>query len=782
MPQKQGLQMSIRRSFIFVLLQVMILLLSPGYVFAADDQQQNVTVMENGDCKMDDQYREVIAKEGKNASGKANARLTQLGDALNKIYKDESGPCHYLSGTSGKWWREAGTSKLSYESDAVNGAKLADEKKWTAGAANNLESFNSSGYNDYTEWDIPKLYQRVSSGSYTNDKVYEQLKAIEKSGAGCAGMKDINIEDGSDAYRAIKEISGGFNCEGIRCVGGKFTCIDWNVAGKDTVGPSFSSADDFRNKVLGKNSNSQKCANALQGLINVRSEMLKLFNDARRSFMILGSDEVECTCQKDENGKLTNKVDTCKAVGYEDEENIEKDCKLLSEYQAEMGEICLTCGLMAKILGAVQKISQSAFEEIAPSLVKLLLIAFLIYMAYTTLLMLGSPETQKISRYLTSLLVQGAKVAIAILILNSPKALYGYAINPILEGGIDFGLAFSNITGGDDKTGESFSVSEDNNISQKVKENGAEYSKNFDGNNEYLSASLLEKMVGANKNFSKEAASVPALGRALICNSWLKKVLVVFPSPTLFINGAVLLVFGVMIWLAIGFYILDCCLELGVVVAMMSFFVACWPFKLTSAYVKVGWDMLINVFFNFIMISVVLVTITMLSRNVMPDGIEDMLNAGEDRLDELADELQIIGLKMALIIVTCMICVKLGRESGRLANKFAGGAAIKMGANLGGLAGSVATNTVKGTVQTAGKAAGGLAGSAAEASGASAAISAGKNAVVRKLGGGNKSGGASFNPGSAGRGAAAAGGEKPSAGSGRTPADGGQKSNGTAAD
>ena len=425
------------------------------------------------------------------------------------------------------------------------------------------------------------------------------------------------------------------------------------------------------------------------------------------------------------------------------DENLDETCKSAAQYQAEMGELCLTCGLMAKILGGVQKISKNAFEAIDADLIKLLEIALLIYIGYLVLITVASPEAQKLSQFLTQLFTQGAKVAIAVLILTYPEALYDKVINPILEGGVDFGLAFSNIKANSEELGTM-----DIAIGEKIRTEGAEYSKEFDMSSKYLHGDTLQKLVGANKNFSREAAMMPALGRCLICNSLNNlgaKRLWFIPRVSMLVTGVILLIFGVMIWLAIGFYILDCCLQLGIVAAMMSFFVACWPFKITSSYVKVGWNMFLNTFFNFIMMSVVIVTISQLTAAALPEDLMQDIN--EDNVEMINNELNIIGLSVILLVITCLICLKLSTESGRLANKFAGGAQIKMGGDLGGLAGDMATKGAKAGLKTGGKAVAGVAGSAAEASGAKGALQAKGQAIKEKLGGGTKSQGASFKPG-----------------------------------
>jgi len=776
--------MNVKRLAIFAFLPVILFLLWSFPTFA----KQKVQVAEHGECALDDNYKKTIAKEGLEEAAKAYMRLQNIAAMIANIYENENGACHYLEGTSGKWWDEFFRGQLSYEIEVIRGAKWVDDNTnysvKTTQNGNKKASWFVAQVNGnlkkYTDWDISELKKRAKN---SNSKIAEISEWMKKAQPG--NYIKVGGDTGDSICSAVggcsKTTWGHNDCDIIvKLENGSFACVDTGagsrvIAGGSSVGNgqcrmanrsiapctinvkavtssdtayTFSSAEDFENKVTNKDSKVSACIQALDKMQALRGNktqpdsFIGHYNKARKLLAILGGADVMCYCKKNEQGELTDQLEHCIAKDVTDEDNIEKDCYDISEYQAQMGQICLTCSLMAKILGAVQGISKNTFEVLAGDLVKLLTIAYLIYVAYLVLLTVASPETQKLSKFLQSLLTQGARVAFAALILTYPEALYSKIINPLLEGGVDFGLAFSNVKS--DGSGGAM----DNTIAQKIKEAGAEYASDFDGTSKYLSADTLEKLVGANKNFSKEAAMMPAIGRSFICNAvhnlgaqrlWF------IPRISMLITGIILLVFGVMIWLAIGFFILDCCLQLGIVAAMMSFFVACWPFKMTSAYVKVGWNMFLNTVFNFIMLSVVIVTINVLTIQALQNmGADLTTDINENNVDAINDKLEIIGLGIVVLVVTCLICLKLSSESGRLANKFAGGAQIKMGGDLGGMAGDMATKAVKSGAKTGGKAIGGMANFAAESSGLKGAASAGKQALKEKLGGGTKSQSASF--------------------------------------
>ena len=778
--------MTVKRLILLMLIPVISLLLWSLPAFAAETCGEG--------CKMTDDWKKMLANEGYTALYDARNTYGQYVNILRREYEAEGGSCHNLYSD---WDHDAlvslfsggleGANELHWTDADIKGGQEIDSGKYVkkslkcidmmnvisdvgVNAAQNIKDTKSKKtYQDYTDWDINKMIKMAGS---SNTKINEVAKWIANATPGSYMKVDgdakksicqkvactSNITSNSCDYM-FKEENGSIACVdsyALRLPRSDGKCYSVNIPQKQVrcyeekrVATRFGSADEFKSKMIQGDAGTQKCiaelnkAASLRGNTTSGSGFIGKRIKAHQALAALGGADTQCCCELDENGNMTDKITHCDVNDADFvDENLDETCKTAAQYQAEMGELCLTCGLMAKILGGVQKISKNAFEAINGDLINLLEVALLIYIAYLVLMTVASPEAQKLSQFLTQLLHQGAKVTIAVLILTYPEALYDKVINPILEGGVDFGLAFSNIKANSNELGTM-----DVAIGEKIRTEGAEYSKDFDMSSKYLHGDTLQKMVGANKNFSREAAMMPALGRCLICNSLHNlgaKRLWFIPRVSMLITGVILLVFGVMIWLAIGFYILDCCLQLGIVVAMMSFFVACWPFKITSSYVRVGWNMFLNTFFNFIMMSVVVVTIAQLTAAALPEDLMQDIN--EDNVEMINDQLEIIGLSVIILVITCLICLKLSAEAGRLANKFAGGAQVKMGADLGGLAGDMATKGAKAGLKTGGKAVAGAVSSASEASGATGAIQAKGQAIKEKLGGGTKSQSASFKP------------------------------------
>ena len=466
------------------------------------------------------------------------------------------------------------------------------------------------------------------------------------------------------------------------------------------------------------------CAVALNNIASARESAKKSRTDAH-VYLTSIAQKSKASCKCNEDGTLAEC--TVADDSYVEDHVDSRTCKELSAYMEIIGSNCLTCPIFEKVLSAVQSIATGAFDVLNASLSKLLGVAFALYLGYETILLVGSPATQKLSKYLTSIIVQGFKVTVAILLLSEPDFIYGTLISPIIESGIDFGMELSDSN------------------QETVKQLGAKYTFS---SGSYIPSELMQIIVGSVEAFNLQAATMPAIGQSMMCNAWIELSWFVFPDFVLLIEGLVIYIFGMGIILSIGFYLLDCTIQLGIVCGLLPFFVASWPFKITSKYTKSGWEMIMNTFFNFVMMGVVItaaneITLQALSNGIKKEELADYLNT--NNVPALKEAIGFGGLQMIVLVVCCMIVYKLIKDTNSLANKFAGGAGINMGAQLGGTAASIATSVGKAAARTGGKAVKGVAGSAYEASGAKGAVNAGKtaaknfgNKIKGKMGAGKK--------------------------------------------
>ena len=706
-------------------------------------------VSTDGNCQFDDAAKRKIADAAYSAAMDAHNTLARIINKVAAEYDNSSGACHYLSNTSGKWWKEFAKGELSFTSKDKSGARVVDTLKprMRTPATLLIDRMNGDVLNreinmkDYTDWDFEALKKRAREGNAEINKIANWLANAREG--------ETSQNWNSDTYRLIcNSVHCSQECDMmIKLSGNGVACCNWtmiNSTSRSSDGQSgtcresdmafkYNNYQDLINALVSEDSKAEKCLKVIGDIQALRgsspnpdpNSFIGKRKAAHEGLAVLsGEADISCKCKLSEDGHMTNEIASCTAADADfEEDNFERPCKTIGEYQAEFKNTCVACGLMSTILGAVQKISKNAFDAISSHLIGLLSLGFLIYIAYITLITIASPETQKISKFLTTLAKQGARVAVAIVLLQTPNFVYDTFVTPILDGGVDFSVTLM----GQDKA--------------RVIELGSDpkYSHNFEKTGNYLNANLLETLVGATATFSNEATLMPAIGRSFYCWSWTDlgwKRAWIIPRFTMLVEGIIMWAFGIMIWLAIGFYVLDCVIQMGIVCSLMAFFIACWPFKMTSEYTKIGWNMFLNTFFNFVMMGVVVTTINEMITQAIATGmtegeLEQYLN--EDMIEELDAKLELFGLQIVMLVICCMMCMKLSDQAGALANKFAGGARIKMGGDLAGLATSAATSVAKNAGGAALKGAGAFAGSVAEHTGAKAAVNKGKE-QVRNLG------------------------------------------------
>lgn len=630
------------------------------------------------ECQIDDTTYDALAKNAAEKTSAAYNALLKFNAAVDRDFNSSSGVCnfhkHFYSG--------ALTSTWEVPAAATRGAVFIDEKypKYYMTTAQTKQKITlTDAFKDGGE--LQKLFKSTDYEFFDyaddNDEEFYKWSFYEKFYNKPCGTEEYN-------QRLDKTYT-------VKCSDGKkeVTCGTWcQNFNKEEIDAKFKKYSDCQNALKVIKANRQPAKNAVNA-----------------AFAAVGmlDPQAQTQCECDEKGAVI-KCDTTAETELEDDVN-QSNCKPLNEYAAEF-QICPLCKVFVTLLKACQVLATGSFDQLATPLVEVLTIAFGIYLGLQVLYLVGSPAPGRMGKFLTDVLYQGFKVAFIILLLEGPEYLFGNAISPVIEGGVDLGFS---LMPADAKTILDTSI--------------AEYGS-FD-ENPLLSKNLMERIAGAVKGFNDEAAMIPAIGRALWCNAWEDPILKILPHPSMLIEGAFIMVFGIMIMLAVGFYLLDCVLQLGVVCCLMPLLLACWPFKITRQYTVVGWNMIVNLFFNFVMVGVVVTAALGLIKQAIAVGDTDLATlVNGNNVQELADSLDVLGLQMVMLAASCIIALKLIKEVANLANKFAPGAGISLGADLGGAVASTATVIAA----TAGKTAGGAikkgGGAIAEASGIKGAAQA----------------------------------------------------------
>jgi len=390
-------------------------------------------------------------------------------------------------------------------------------------------------------------------------------------------------------------------------------------------------------------------------------------------------------------------------------------CKSFTEYQAELSA-CPLCPIFKVILRTIASVSSVAWHAVASPLTNVVKIFFLVLLAFEVLKAVSSVAGTKISSFLKSVLLLGFKVAITVLLLSTPKYIYGYFLSPVIEGGLNMGVNIANAS----NPGGHCTMSANEGVEIP---------------SDTFAPTVYNSVLSAVRCFGQAASTMPAVGRGLTCNAWNDTTLGV-PNISMWIAGAIMYVFGIMIWLAISFYMIDCTAQLGMLSGLVPLLIACWPFKLTESYTYKGCKMLMNSFFAYAMMGIVLLIGTEITTfSISGDGsdIKAIARAIDSNDIKALRKICDLGALQLLILGACAIfAMKLIGQTNDLADQFSKGAGSSIGNKLGGLATSAATNAAKGQAKLAGR----VASTAGKYAAAETGVTAAFNKGVDKVKGG----------------------------------------------
>lgn len=426
---------------------------------------------------------------------------------------------------------------------------------------------------------------------------------------------------------------------------------------------------------------------------------------------------------------------------------------------------CIFCPLFKTIFNAAQSMATKAYSTLAKSLSNVMLIGFALYIAFMVLKQVSAFTKQDAPKMITELLQQIFKVLVAFYMLKNANIVYGYIVGPMLKAGFEFGssLLFAKADG------------------YLASCNTAEAIKNVSGG--VMPTYIFTNLDCFIRAVQAEVARPQAIGSTLMCvarnagKENLGPINNVLWDFSMMFQGLIIWVMGWLISLAFAFYLIDATVQLGIVGALMPFLIAAWPFKITKKYTMAGWNILMNTFFVYVFMGLVVsINVELMGQALTGSkggfaAIEQAINAnGVLKLKELLD----IGFSGFLILIACCIFgFKLTAQASSLAGTMGHGGTTNIAPGIGGMAYGAATKLGGKALSGAGK----VVSSVGAATGATAALRRGKDAAKDKIMGAvglGRRGGRAGAAGGGGAGGAGGGAGKPGTnpGAGANPGTG----------
>ena len=379
---------------------------------------------------------------------------------------------------------------------------------------------------------------------------------------------------------------------------------------------------------------------------------------------------------------------------------VTKGCMPLPAKIAE-NRSCFFCPLFLTIFNAAQVMSTNAFSKLATPIATVLMIGFAIYIAFLVLQHVSSMSAQTSAKFLNNLFAQAFKVLFAYLLLTNPNFVYDKFIGPVLDAGTELGGALLFEEG----SGYMEWCSVEENIESKTQE----FIMGVDGD---PSAQLKEGLIPSYlyvkiscfiRSVQAEISTMQSIGSTLMCvsrNSAAEENWGGIPDFSMMIQGFIIWAMSLIMSLAFAFYLIDATVRIGILGALMPFFIASWPFKPTRGYTKKGWELFLNTFFVYAMMGLVVsVNLQLIVQGLSTgegglDEIESAING--NNIYKLKDLLDIGFSGFLVLIACCLFAFKLTGQANAIAEQFAGGAGENIGSNIGTLAYSGATGAAKG--------------------------------------------------------------------------------------
>lgn len=362
------------------------------------------------------------------------------------------------------------------------------------------------------------------------------------------------------------------------------------------------------------------------------------------------------------------------------------NCETFATYLSSLSS-CPLCPLFQVVLNTDAKIADIAWRALSKALRSVVMVFFMIFLALETLKIVSNVPGSSIGSYLKTIFVLGFKATLTYFLLDNSAYIYGYFISPVIQAGLDMGTSLISVS----SSQASVCLANNANVDFVT----------TPGN--VLDAQLLDNIMRTVRCYGHTATIMPAIGRGLICHGWEG----LLPDFSMWFSGILFYLFGLMIWLVISFYLIDCTVQLGMVCGLVPFLIACWPFKATEKYSIKGVQMIMNTFFNYVMLGIVLlmgVEIVDFATGQKSGTMDVMMKAlNDNNIEKLSEIAELDGVEILILVICCLFAFKLIGNTNALADKFSKGAGMNIASKLGGLAQSAAVASVATGGQLGGK-------------------------------------------------------------------------------
>lgn len=278
---------------------------------------------------------------------------------------------------------------------------------------------------------------------------------------------------------------------------------------------------------------------------------------------------------------------------------------------------CFLCPVFAVVFNTASTIGATAINAFSNSVVRVVVIAFAIWLAIQILQFASSVETKDVKDLFQTILTQGFVILLVVVIIKLGVSNFSNTfISPVYNTGQSMAQAmYSTCTA--NQTSESCAET------QRVFSQKSKHIKEIaNGLPSSMGHSIIQTMTIMEYNVLK----YKALGSAMMCQSW-EDGYFIMPHFRYMTIGLLIWLLSMMIIIVVPFLMIDSVFQLSVAAALLPIAVGCFAFKSTRKYTKQVWETFLNSMFSFIFISIVVLILLGTIQATISGGISDTTGA-----------------------------------------------------------------------------------------------------------------------------------------------------------
>lgn len=317
------------------------------------------------------------------------------------------------------------------------------------------------------------------------------------------------------------------------------------------------------------------------------------------------------------------------------------------------------------IMDAGNNVVSTTWDRIQDSSVKLLGVAFGLWLAMVTMPMLGSLKEQDPLDYLTKIGAKMFKVCFAAALLANRQYFFDYFISPIF----DVAAGFAGVDAGD--------ISGGSKAMDSIKKPMLAILLDIDAN--------LAMLKGIGKVLMtclfKVDALIGAVGLKIL---WFDVGVIfkIFDLPNMYVilSGCFIWISGIVLGVAFPFRVFDACFRLGIVLTLSPMYIIAWVFDITKNFAATGFKCVLQVAFLFIFLNITMkLNMELILKALDLDGI-NIASLAQSRGSEIPLTIALLKPFMTYkaigaiftLIVSLIFCLGMLMKVDDLANTFGG--------------------------------------------------------------------------------------------------------------